>query len=443
MILKDQEIKEKDVSEKKNKEHTCETNVNSTDDEEIVELDKLKMGRYAYETDLSNKKDKIVKKRIILLYLKRLFFIFIAAIIFNFGVLAFLNRADTIPSGLSGIPMLAILISKNYNVQLDKYFALMFLAVNIPLFLTFGLKEKRSFVLLTLYFMIAQILTNMVFTLTPGVSDWIHHHINVAPGWEKLIQVKLIGSEETIIYENATSWPILVNGILGSLCAGVAVSIAWKNGGSTGGTDIIAYYFSTKKQKSVSGIMFILNFCATSMFLIIFGFAAKHKEVINLELLGKYVDSSNINSTNGLMEVKLNLNQSDFISLIQNQKSIITEPTIVGLREISTFMYIVVNNIIISIIYPKYKKVEVQISCKNPSKIIKYFKKIKYWHAYTIIQGKSGYSGDNTYIVTTNMLLFETRSIISDINLIDPKAWISVKSVEKISGTFNTKFVER
>nr|WP_307926374.1 YitT family protein [Mycoplasmopsis bovis] len=71
-----------------------------------------------------------------------------------------------------------------------------------------------------------------------------------------------------------SSWPIIINGFLGSICAGTSIAIAWKNGGSTGGADIIAYYFSTKKQKSVAGMMFTVNIIATSFFLLVFGIAA-------------------------------------------------------------------------------------------------------------------------------------------------------------------------
>ncbi|MGV2393163.1 UNVERIFIED_CONTAM: hypothetical protein O8I53_09475 [Campylobacter lari] len=157
---------------KSNTENVCETSKTDDEDSEFSDLNKFQMGRYVYDTDEKNKKDKLVRKRTILLYSKRLFLIFLAAVIFNFGVIAFLNRGDTIPSGLSGFPMLAVLIAKNYGyVTIDKYFALMFLAVNIPLFLTYGLKEKRSFVLLTLYFMLAQIITNMIFTMIPGVQE--------------------------------------------------------------------------------------------------------------------------------------------------------------------------------------------------------------------------------------------------------------------------------
>ncbi|MGV2393164.1 UNVERIFIED_CONTAM: DUF2179 domain-containing protein [Campylobacter lari] len=60
-----------------------------------------------------------------------------------------------------------------------------------------------------------------------------------------------------------------------------------------------------------------------------------------------------------------------------------------------------------------------------------------------MFQGQSGYSGTDTFVINTTMLLFETRSIISDINIIDPTAWISVKTVERVSGKFTTHFVER
>nr|WP_307907300.1 hypothetical protein [Mycoplasmopsis bovis] len=64
----------------------------------------LRMANYTYYTDSANKRKKNVRKRTAILYAKRIFFIFIAALIFNFGVIAFLNRGDTLPKWIIWFP---------------------------------------------------------------------------------------------------------------------------------------------------------------------------------------------------------------------------------------------------------------------------------------------------------------------------------------------------
>lgn len=427
-------IKEHKANLRALKREGCDVNCGSEHS-----IHKYKMGRYSYDNDEKNKKNKDVKNRTVVLYTKRLFFIFIASIIFNFGVVAFLNRGDTIPSGLSGFPMLAVLIAKNNGYpQIEKYFALMFLAVNVPLFLSYGLKEKKSFVFLTLAFMIFQIFVNMVFTMIPQVTHFINQYLNIVPGWRK--QINVYDSSGLLLgeFENSINWPILVNGFLGSLCAGTAIAIAWKNAGSTGGTDIVAYYYSTKKQKSVASVILIINLTASSVFLIIFGFAAPHKNVLDLELMSDLINEKAFSSRdNNILLVYLNhgFNYNSFAKCVSPR-------TIFGLREVSTFLYILINNVVLNIIYPKYKKVTLEISCKDPKEFVKYFKDIKYWHAYSIFEGKSGYTGSDIYIISTTLLLLETKSILSDLKMIDPNAWIAIKPVDNVSGLFDTKYVE-
>lgn len=73
----------------------------------------LRMVNYLYYLDSVNKRKKNVRKRIVILYVKRVFFFFIVVLIFNFGVIVFLNRGDTFFSGLLGFLMLVVFIVKD------------------------------------------------------------------------------------------------------------------------------------------------------------------------------------------------------------------------------------------------------------------------------------------------------------------------------------------
>ncbi|ADE19653.1 YitT family protein [Mycoplasma crocodyli] len=352
-----------------------EINQHSIDEE--LELIKYSMGKHL----LNNKTTKLTFRRFFTKYWRRILIVIFASFIFNFGVQLFMDRAQTIPSGLTGIPTLL-----QYAIPAIKpYFALVYFAVNIPLFLTYGLKIKRSFTWLTIVFMISQILINMVFT-----NDVVHSNLirwfELVPGW-----VNEPGSSIT--------WPILIYGSIGSFIIAVSIALTWKAGGSTGGTDIIVYYYSTKSKKNVATMMSLVSFSTATIFLIIFSFVKP-----NVDLEGKRI--------------------------------------IFGMRELSTYAYILITNIVLNFLYPKYKKVVLSISCSDPSKVLAYLKLIKYWHGYEVSALTSGYTGKTIYRIESVMLLLETKNMINDLKLVDKSIFVSIQPVKNVIGSFNTNFLE-
>ncbi|WP_246051804.1 YitT family protein [Mycoplasma nasistruthionis] len=407
--------------------------LNQDEIQENLECMKYKMGQYL----LNNKKTKLSFKILVQRYWFRVLLIFLAAWVFNFGIHMFLSKSDTIPSGITGVPTL---LQYLFPV-LSKWFALIYFACNVPLFLMFWRKIKKSFVYLTLLFMLFLQLSNTVLTiqsihvfLFEKISfihtDYNHYaiakeglrsfkiieitdsnatlpqgYINVMNVYQSISNSTPIEGFSTLTIEQLTqliwyhegkTWAILVYGTLGALLIGVGISLSWRAGGSTGGTDIIAYYFSTKSKRSVSSMLSIVGFITAVMFLVIYGL------------------------------VKPNINGELF-----------------GMRELSTFCYLVVTNLIINILYPKYKKVQLTIVTNEPEKVVAYFKLINYWHSYRFVEFESGYTGNKCKKIETVMLLLESKNIIHDLKIIDPKIWVSVKGVHSIAGNFNTEYVEQ
>ncbi|WLP85596.1 YitT family protein [Mycoplasma seminis] len=513
---------------------------------------KYKMGKYLLNNTKNTK--KLSFKELVARYWYKVFLLFWAAFVFNFGIHIFLAKSDTIPSGITGIPT----ILQYLFPFLTSYFALIYFACNLPLFIIFWKKVKRSFLVLTLVFMLFLQVTNFIFTqhdvhvflfekisfihndtndftlvfrqkvdgdtvgkgifyvidnheisslnqagykyqiaplqdvfkyletgkysvttvagtnvpiisqeflstvnpedvtkllknpneygnyllvhdfktdaleLLPvskvktifdgnlavapfqSVVDFLKNNqpyeIKSIPGLYELVQgqgvsllpqsalsaLTLEQANQLIWYANGQTWPILLYGCMGAAFIGVGIALSWKAGGSTGGTDIIAYFFSTKYKKSVGGILASVAFCTACLFLIVYGV------------------------------IKPNINGEVF-----------------GMRELSTFAYLIVTNIVVSILYPKYKKVKLTIISNEPEKVLAYFKLINYWHSYRIVRFKSGYTGKYSFKIETVALLLETKNIVSDLKLVDPNIWISTMSVSDVKGSFNTQYVEQ
>ncbi|VEU76524.1 YitT family protein [Mycoplasmopsis columboralis] len=379
--------------------------MNCTDVEKQIALLNYKMGQYL----ANNKEAKLTSKMFFKRYSWRICLVVFAAFLFNFSIQIFLSRADTVPSGWTGFPTLL----QNLLPVIRPYFALIYFGANLPLFIIFWRKIKKSFLYLTLLFMVSQILANLIFT-----QDVIFTHITA---FFDLVGDKLLTKDENgnpvhievalkllkkQWYEQNKTWPILLYCSIGAFFVGVALALSWKAGGSTGGTDIIAYYYVTKSKKSISTMLSIFGFTTAMIFLVIWG-VVEHSDKYKDELL-------------------------------------IRDPgTFIGARELSTFLYILISNLVVGILYPKYKKMKMTIISSDINKVIAYLKLIEYWHSYKIVSFTSGYNGETKYKVETVLLLLESKNLINDLKLIDPNIWISMIPVHQVIGKFNTQFVEQ
>lgn len=341
---------------------------------EVLNTEAKDMKRYNFfYQPLENCKMSIWKQ--IWSFKKNIFMMFVASLFFNFGIIVFLNRGETIPTGLMGIAALANVFFKG---SLAKYMALIFWGLNVPLLIIYWRKIKRTFIVLTLLFMVFQSVVNLILTIDP-ILNFFETYINIQPGWS---------------LESHTNWPIFVYGTIGALFVAVGISLSWKYGGSTGGTDIIVYYFSTKSKKDVNRVMAFFSIGLTVVFLLSFFLIKKFYLRQNLPLISA--------------------------------------------SSISTVIYIIIIDVVVERIYPKYKKVKLTIYTDNPQDVVAYLDYIGYWHSYIISDGISGYTKNNKYVVETVVLLLEAKHLIKDLKKFAPHLWFSITPIRIIEGAFNT-----
>ncbi|MGL5205360.1 MAG: YitT family protein [Metamycoplasmataceae bacterium] len=306
---------------------------------------------------------------------KRIGFLFIASFFSAFGTVIFLVQANIVPSGVSSISQ-TLLYFFSY---LRPYVTLIYFALNVPLILFFWRKIKKQFIFLTLLFMLFNSFWGFILgeygqsisNLFVIIKDWDINLIDT-PGY--------------------STWPIFVYVCLGLLINSVAASAAWKLGASTGGTDIIAYYFSTKSKKNVGTFLWIIS--------ILLSFGA----IITLFVSDKY--------------------ESFF-----------------GIRTICSVFYILLSSYIINLLYPKYKKVLVKIDSKKYQEILVELNQ-NYCHAFKIKENISGYTQQKNYTIETVMLVLEYKDFKKQILAIDESAWITRMPIDDLSGNFNYSNVE-
>ena len=164
------------------------------------------------------------------------FMLFVSALLYTFGIQAFLQVAHTFSSGMGAIAALPTFIS----ADLKQYFSVLYFAINVPLILYFWRKNKRTFMLKSLFFLIVQTAIGSLFLINEVHDLFANMIIDSSKVWD-------------------LKWPIFVLSSLGGMFVGISIGVAYKYGGSTGGTDLIIYYYSTKKKQSIGGIMMVVS----------------------------------------------------------------------------------------------------------------------------------------------------------------------------------------
>ncbi|TPR54273.1 YitT family protein [Metamycoplasma neophronis] len=389
---------------------------------------------------------------------KKMLMIFISAILYNIGVATFLAKAATVATGIS-----ALVQSITYTVSATApYFAYIYFLFNLPFIIIFWKKNSRLFMVLTTYWLLWQVVFQS-FLLIPAVQSlfdnvsilYVNWHSpmkdgkeitnsfkalipwdvygnyqsHYAPVWDYIKAhngVAYTPAEATIggiaytaaqmsqflrfyiILEagyNNPTWPIIVYTIIGGVCAGSAGGLSWKNSASTAGSDFVVYYVSRIKQKSVGRISTIVALCFAAFSIIL---------ISSLELAGVIDKTSN-----------KPLNHAALL-----------------LRAVCTIGYVFLYNAFIEVIYPKYRKIKIEIYTKEPDKIIKHFKEINYWHGYNIDNMLAGYTNTQTVRIETFALYLEQNLIRNEVLLADPNAWITVTKVHQVFGKFDTSKIE-
>lgn len=306
------------------------------------------------------------------------FMIMVAAILYSIGMNAFVNKAGIFPTGLMAFGNLIVYLSP---VNINAMLSLIYLGLNIPLIIFFWKKIQRRYIYKSAFFLLVQALFGLVF-LIPQMNDLIPN---------------IFWQEKTLEYIRGQRWPIIVLAAIGSMFASLGMGMSWKYGGSTGGTDLVTYYYSYKHKKPI----------------------------------GK------INRTVSLIMVGISFS----ISVAANRPYLIRDFWFIVLLGTLTYLFILVT--IVDLIYPKYSKVKLDIYSNDPDKISRHLKMIKFPHSWSIMELQSGYTGQNKKVISTTILLLELRDLIREISKVDDKVWINVMKVKMNYGAFNTEAVDR
>lgn len=287
-----------------------------------------------------------MRRRLGNLSIKGFLGIALSAFLCSFAIKNFVSPANLISAGVTGVVMiLQREITEIFNITLN--FSIMYFAINLAILIFVYKNLGKKFVVFSFTHVI---LTSVFVELIPSIT---------------------------------ITRDILLLTIFGGILNGLGISLALKLGGSSGGTDFIAVYYSTFKNKPMWSKVMIFN----SVLLLYNGW-------------------------------RYDMTAS-FYSIIY--------------QFISTQM--------ISNIHDRYTLSSLRIVTEHPEDVsVEILKVVR--HGITEFEGKGVYKQQARSMLYMVVNSFETKEVIKAVKFSDPDAFIEVSTVKKIEGNFRQRPLE-
>lgn len=300
-------------------------------------------------------------------YSYSLLFCVASAFVFSFGFSTFVkgtgdNSLTIITGGVSGISQIVNLIFSLCNINIDSnlLYSIAYFVINIPIII-FAFKfigvRFAIFTLINVFF-------TSIFTSVLGNAQFI----------------KDIATNDLI--QNST----IARALFAGICTGFHSGLAFKGLFSTGGMDVISYYFSIKTNSNTG----------------------KYAIAINAVIVICY-------SLLSMVDLKDRWSDAFVIMLFAT-------------------LYLVVVTLIIDMINVRNKKVRIQIITeieKMTNVLIANFP-----HSSTVINGVGAYSKKHKFVIIMVVSSSEARKVVRLIQNVDPYAFVEVSPLNQVYGKF-------
>ncbi len=198
-----------------------------------------------------------------------------------------------------------------------------------------------------------------------------------------------VGWETAVIYDSQ-----LTRTLYAGILAGFSAAIAFKANVSSGGMDIIAYYFANRKSEGVGKYNVTFNLVVVSFYFI-------------LNLIHPSTTITNPNVTN------VNIAITSFISSVT---------------------YLVMTSFVIDLINVRNKKAQVQVITSNDelAKILI----SNFPHGATSVKGVGVYSNNEKNVIYMTVSSNEVTDVVHLIQQVDAHAFVNVAELRQVFGKF-------
>lgn len=314
--------------------------------------------------------------------------VILGTIIYGFGISWVLQLTGIVSSGITGTSQLIVGVISKYIPEVknaDQYTGYLIMLINVPL-VAFGWRGvSKKFAILTIISIVVQTIVITLlntFTISPfvdilsgdnaglGLLDIIGN-VRIFPGTGA--DIAKIKSDFAL---SATMGDKLVLAVIGGLVTGTGLGMALKNGGSTGGMDIISNYLVTKKRINFTKIPSIVD--------------------------GVIIALSSLLSVEGMLLAVIRI--------------------VVSLKTIDQ-------------IYSSYKITRIEIVTTKVEEIRKELLE-RFTHSLTIYDAIGGFEMKNKQVIVVYVSKYEVEEYISIVKRIDPNSFLSTSKVKILKSRF-------
>lgn len=288
--------------------------------------------------------DQLKKKRKVRMIFSILMII-ASSLLQTYVIQAFINPANLLSAGFTGVAILLDRIAQLYGGFFPT--SLGILALNIPVALACYRSVGKRF---TLYSSLQFCLTSFLL----GVLQF-----------------------EPIVDD------VILNVAFGGFLNGMAITLALKANGSTGGTDFISLYVSNKIRKSIWNEIFLFNVFILIIFGAIFGW-----EYAGYSIVFQFIST----------------------------------------RTISTFHH-------------RYEQITIEATTQHPEMLSDHYLE-HFHHGMTVIEGYGAYLHKRVYICKTVVSSYEAHDVVMCLRAADPNVIINTYRTSNFYGRFYQKPID-
>ena len=311
--------------------------------------------------------------------IKILFACLLSAIIYTFGYRCFILNDDPnlclVAGGMSGFAQIIVkileLIGATNPKDIARWQPLFSYGLNIPIFIIGWKFIGKRFAIYT--FITVLFISLGTYLMPQSVLDTFN-----------LSQVSVVqdinSGQEIAKFVDPNFLPRV---LFGGICTGVASVIAFKNGTSTGGLDVVSLAVANRKSTSIGKYLITFN-----------GFV----------LLG-YTACSYFQNSGSALRLFL-----------------------------YSAIYLFVNALVTDYLNSRYKKAQIQIVTRNEN--IANILIANFPHGCTIVNGKGAFSKENRFIISMVVSSHEINKVVQIIQRVDPAAFVNVTMLYQVYGKF-------
>lgn len=286
-----------------------------------------------------------LKKRRKIRMVISIFMIICSSLLQTYVIQAFINPANLLSAGFTGVAILLERIAQLYGGYFPTSIGI--LALNIPVALACYRSVGKRF---TLY-------SSLQFCLTSFLLGVLHF--------------------EPIVDD------VILNVAFGGFLNGMAITLALKANGSTGGTDFISLYVSNKIRKSIWNEIFLFNVFILMIFGSIFGW-----EYAGYSIVFQFIST----------------------------------------RTISTFHH-------------RYEQITIEATTHDPETLSDHYLE-HFHHGMTVIEGYGAYLHKRVYICKTVVSSYEAHDVVMCLRAADPNVIINTYRTANFYGRFYQKPID-